>query len=47
MQAVVVRSASPSARVREPGLYAKLPFVQEVLYFDRRILDYDAQPREL
>jgi modulator of FtsH protease HflC len=47
MQAVVVRLGEPVRTVREPGLYVKLPFVQEVLYFDRRILDYDAQPREL
>jgi len=47
MQAVVVRLGDPVRTVREPGLYVKLPFVQEVLYFDRRILAYDAQPREL
>ena len=47
MQAVVVRLGEPVRTVREPGLYVKLPFVQEVLYFDRRILDYDAQPREV
>jgi len=47
MQAVVVQLGEPVRTVREPGLYTKLPFVQEVLYFDRRILDYDAQPREL
>jgi membrane protease subunit HflC len=47
MQAVVVQLGEPVRTVREPGLYGKLPFVQEVLYFDRRILDYDAQPREL
>ena len=47
MQAVVVRLGEPVRTVREPGLYVKIPFVQEVLYFDRRILDYDAQPREL
>jgi membrane protease subunit HflC len=47
MQAVVVQLGEPVRTVREPGLYVKLPFVQEVLYFDRRILAYDAQPREL
>jgi membrane protease subunit HflC len=44
---VVIQLGEPVRTVREPGLYGKLPFVQEVLYFDRRILDYDAQPREL
>ena len=47
MQAVVVQLGEPVRTVRDPGLYLKLPFVQEVLFFDRRILDYDAQPREL
>jgi membrane protease subunit HflC len=47
MQAVVVQLGEPVRTIREPGLYAKVPFVQEVLYFDRRILDYDAQPREV
>ena len=47
MQAVVVQLGEPVRTIRDPGLYAKVPFVQEVLYFDRRILDYDAQPREV
>ena len=47
MQAVVVQLGEPVRTVRDPGLYLKLPFVQEVLFFDRRLLDYDAQPREL
>jgi membrane protease subunit HflC len=47
MQAVVVQLGEPVRTVREPGLYWKLPFVQNVIYFDRRLLDYDAMPREL
>ena len=47
MQAIVVQLGEPVRTVREPGLYVKIPFIQEVLYFDRRILEYDAQPREL
>jgi membrane protease subunit HflC len=47
MQAVVVRLGDPVRTVREPGLYAKMPFVEDVLYFDRRLLDYDAAPKEL
>ncbi len=31
----------------KPGLHFKLPFVQNVLYFDARILDYDAKPEEI
>jgi len=31
----------------EPGLYFKIPFVQVVHYFDKRILEYDASPSEI
>jgi len=47
MQAVVVQLGDPVRTVREPGLYAKIPFIQNVLYFDRRLLQYDAAPKEL
>jgi modulator of FtsH protease HflC len=46
-QAVVVQLGEPVRTVREPGLYWKLPLVQNVLWFDRRLLEYDASPREL
>ena len=47
MQAIVLQLGEPVRTVREPGLYFKLPFVQNVLYFDRRLLEYDASPKEL
>jgi modulator of FtsH protease HflC len=47
MQAIVVQLGEPVRTVQEPGLYAKLPFVQTVLYFDKRLLEYDASPKEL
>lgn len=47
MQAVVVQLGDPVRVVREPGLYVKTPFIQDVIYFDRRLLDYDAAPKEL
>src|SRR5262245_4501842 len=47
MQAMVVQLGEPVRIVREPGLYWKIPFVQEVTYFDRRLLDYDASPKEI
>jgi modulator of FtsH protease HflC len=46
-QAIVVQLGEPVRTVQEPGLYFKLPFVQNVLYFDRRLLAYDASPREI
>jgi len=47
MQAIVVQLGEPVRTVQEPGLYLKLPFVQTVLYFDKRLLEYDASPKEL
>ena len=47
MQAIVVQLGEPVRIVQEPGLYLKLPFVQTVLYFDKRLLEYDASPKEL
>ncbi len=47
MQAMVVRLGDPVRVVREPGLYWKLPFLEQVTYFDRRLLDYDASPKEI
>jgi modulator of FtsH protease HflC len=47
MQAVVVQLGEPVRIAQEPGLYWKLPFVQNVLWFDKRLLEYDASPREI
>lgn len=46
-QAIVVQLGEPVRTVQEPGLYFKLPVIQNVLYFDRRLLSYDASPREI
>jgi membrane protease subunit HflC len=47
MQAVVVQLGDPVRTITEPGLYVKAPFIQEVLYFDKRLLDYEASPKEI
>jgi membrane protease subunit HflC len=47
LQAIVLQLGEPVRTVREPGLYWKLPFVQNVIFFDKRLLHYDASPREL
>ena len=31
----------------EPGLHVKLPFIQNAIYIDRRVLDFDAEPQEV
>jgi len=46
-QAIVLQLGEPVRTVREPGLYLKLPLVQNVLYFDKRLLDYAAEPKEV
>jgi membrane protease subunit HflC len=46
-QAVVVQLGEPVRTVQEPGLYFKLPVIQNVLYFEKRLLAYDAAPREV
>jgi membrane protease subunit HflC len=37
----------PVSVVREPGLKFKTPFIQNVEYFDKRLLDFDADPKEV
>jgi membrane protease subunit HflC len=44
-QAVVTQFGEPVRVITEPGLYFKLPDpIQKVNYFDKRLLDYDANP---
>ncbi|MFO0996467.1 MAG: protease modulator HflC [Alphaproteobacteria bacterium] len=40
-QAIVLQFGAPVRVISEPGLKAKLPFVQNVEYFDQRILSLD------
>ena len=46
-QALVLQFGNPVRVEREPGLKFKAPFVQNVLYFDRRILDLDPPAQEV
>lgn len=46
-QAIVLQFGKPIKSIQEPGLYFKLPFLQNVIYFEKRLLEYDAAPREL
>jgi len=46
-QAIVLQFGQAKRTVLEPGLNFKLPFIQNVLYFDKRLLDLDAQPKEI
>jgi len=40
-QAIVLQFGDPRDVVREPGLHAKVPFVQEVITYDKRLIDLD------
>jgi len=46
-QALVLQFGDPKRVVKKPGLHFKIPFVQNVEYFDKRILDFDAQAEEV
>lgn len=45
-QALVLQFGEIIREVRTPGLQFKVPFVQSVLFFDKRLLDFRAQPAE-
>ncbi len=46
-QALVLQFGNPIRTVPEPGLQFKLPFVQNVEFYDRRILDLDPPVQEV
>ena len=45
-QAIVLQLGEYRYTARDPGLYFKLPFIQDAVYFDRRLLSSDAAPQE-
>lgn len=45
-KALVLQLGEPLSEVHAPGLHFKLPFIQKVVYFDSRVLDYDARSRD-
>ena len=49
-QALLLRFGEPVAGrglVKEPGLHLKVPFIENVIYFDNRILDLEAPKQEV
>ena len=46
-QALVLQLGKPIRVITEPGLNYKLPLLQQVMFFDRRLLVYDAAPAEI
>ncbi len=46
-QALILQFGNPVRVVQQPGLGFKVPFIQQVEFFERRVLDYDAPSVEL
>ena len=46
-QAIVLQFGKPIRAIKEPGLNWKLPFIQNVVFFEDRLLVYDAAPTEI
>jgi membrane protease subunit HflC len=46
-QVLITQFGQPIRIISAPGLHAKIPFVQTVIYFDRRLLDYSAPAEEV
>jgi membrane protease subunit HflC len=46
-QALVVRFGEVVREIKEPGLNVKVPFIENVVYFDNRILNLDPPPATL
>ena len=46
-QVVVTRFGKPVRVLRDAGLNYRVPFVEQLTYFDRRLLEYDSNPTEI
>ena len=46
-QAIVLQFGNPKRVLSDPGLKVKIPFIQNVVFLDRRILSLDPQPEEV
>ncbi len=46
-QAIVLQFGDPKRVIAQPGLKVKIPFIQNVVFLDRRILSLDPHPEEV
>ena len=46
-QAIILQFGDPKRIITKPGLNFKIPFIQNVVYLDKRILNLDAPPEEV
>ena len=45
--ALVLQFGQPRREVRTPGLWVKRPFVENVVFYDNRVLDFEPPPEEV
>merc|ERR1711991_435778 len=45
-QALVLQFGEPKRTIQEPGLAFKLPFIQDVIYYEKRVLSLIPQDAE-
>ena len=46
-QALVLQFGQPRRVIHEPGLYVKRPFVENVIPYEKRLLDFEPRPEEI
>ncbi len=46
-QAIVLQFGEPKQVIHKPGLNFKIPFIQDAVFLDRRMLNLDPQPEEM
>jgi len=46
-QALVLQFGQPRRVIRDPGLWIKRPFLEDVLLYDNRLLDFEPPPEEV
>jgi membrane protease subunit HflC len=46
-QAIILQFGDPKRIITQPGLNFKIPFIQNVVYLDKRILNLDTPPEEV
>jgi membrane protease subunit HflC len=46
-QALVLQFGQPRRVIRDPGLWVKRPFLEDVILYDNRLLDFEPPPEEV
>ena len=46
-QALVLQFGDPKRTITDPGLKFKIPFINDVVYYDTRVLNLDPRPEEM